>query len=107
VHAQSLLNEIHAQFIEAVKLGRGGRIAQTPELFSGLIWSGERSVELGLADGLGSVHQVAREVIGAERIVDFSRREGFADKLARRLGAESARGVSEAVSAAIATLRLR
>ncbi len=106
-HAQKLLDEIHAQFIDAVKVGRGDRIGTSPELFSGLVWSGARSVELGLADGLGSVNQVAREVIGAERVVDFSRREGFADKLARRLGAEGARSLSEALSAATSALRLR
>jgi protease-4 len=106
-HAQKLLDEIHIQFIDAVKVGRGDRIGTSTEIFSGLVWSGARSVELGLADGLGSVNQVAREVIGAERIVDFSRREDFADKLARRLGAEGARSLSEALSAGLSAARLR
>jgi protease-4 len=106
-HAQTLLDEIHAQFIEAVRTGRGDRIVNSPEIFSGLIWSGARSVELGLADGLGSVNQVARDVIGAERVVDFSRKEDFADKLARRLGTEGARSLSEVLSAAISSVRLR
>jgi protease-4 len=106
-HAQKLLDEIHAQFIEAVRAGRGNRIVDSPEIFSGLIWSGARSIELGLADGLGSVNQVAREVIGAERVVDFSRKEDFADKLARRLGTEGARSFSEALSAAISAVRFR
>lgn len=106
-HAQALLDEIHAQFIEAVRAGRGDRLRDAPEIFSGLVWSGARSVELGLADGLGSLAQVAREQIGAERIVDFSKKESFADRVARRLGAEGGRLFSEAWSAASSTLRLR
>lgn len=106
-HAQSLLDDIHRQFIDAVKAGRGDRLADRPELFSGLIWTGSRSVELGLADALGNLHDVAREVIGAERIVDFSQREALADKIARRLGSEGARALAETLSTRLAHPALR
>jgi protease-4 len=106
-HAQSLLDEIHRQFIDAVKRGRGDRLADRPDLFSGLIWTGARSVELGLADALGTVHEVARDVIGAERIVDFSQREALADKIARRIGTEGARALAETLSTRLVTPALR
>jgi len=86
-HAQRLLNEIHQQFIQVVRQGRGGRLKEQPGLYSGLIWNGTRSIELGLADGLGNLHYVAREVVKAEDIVDYTPRESLADRLARRLGA--------------------
>ncbi len=88
-HAQKMLDEIHQQFIEVVRKGRGGRLGNDPDLFSGLVWTGARSVELGLADGLGTVGSVARDVIKAEDIVDFSTRPNFAAKLARRIGASA------------------
>ncbi len=87
-HAQQMLNEIHQQFIDAVKAGRGDRLKDDPQIFSGLVWTGARSVDLGLADALGSLTQVAREVIQAEDIVDFSRHENLADRVVRRLGAQ-------------------
>ncbi|MCX7893960.1 MAG: S49 family peptidase [Burkholderiales bacterium] len=89
-HAQTLLDDIHRQFIDVVKKGRGGRLKDSPELFSGLFWVGAKSVELGLADGMGSVDYVAREVIKAENIVDFTRKENVAERLAKRLGAGAA-----------------
>lgn len=85
-HAQRLLNEIHLQFIQIVRQGRGNRLKEQPGLFSGLIWNGTRSIELGLADGLGNLHYVAREVVKAEDIVDYTPQESLADRLARRLG---------------------
>lgn len=85
-HAQQLLSDIHRQFIDAVKAGRGNKLKSDSAIFSGLVWTGERSLELGLADALGSVDHVAREVIKAEHVVDFSRHENFADRLARRVG---------------------
>ena len=85
-HLQGLLDQIHSQFIDAVRLGRGDRLGDDPELFSGLVWTGARAIELGLADGVGSVRQVAREVIGAERVVDFSRQDTLLERAARRLG---------------------
>lgn len=71
-HVQSMLDEIHAQFIAVVKEGRGQRLKETPDMFSGLIWTGERGVELGLADGLGTVDSVARDVVDTEQVVDFT-----------------------------------
>lgn len=85
--AVDLIGEIHSQFIAAVKEGRGKRLKETPDMYSGLIWSGEKSVELGLADGFGGVDYVAREVIKAEDIVDYTQRENIAEKFARRFGA--------------------
>ncbi len=87
--AQKMLGEIHEQFIDVVRKGRGDRLKESPDLFSGLIWTGARSVELGLADALGSVDQVARDVIKAEDIVDFSPRENIAERLAKRVGASA------------------
>ncbi len=86
-HVQGLLDGMHAQFIEVVKKGRGERLKGSDEIFSGLFWNGEESVELGLADELGSSSYVAREVIGAEEIVDFTPEEDLAERLAKRLGA--------------------
>ena len=85
-HAQVMLEEVHQQFIQVVRQGRGKRLKETPDMFSGLIWSGARSIELGLADALGSLDYVAREIIKAEDIVDFSPQESLADRLARRIG---------------------
>ena len=89
-YAESMLQEIHQQFITVVRQGRGQRLKETPELFSGLLWVGTRSVELGLADAIGSVDYVAREVIKAEDIVDFTPHENVAERLARRFGAAMA-----------------
>jgi protease-4 len=83
----NLVNEIHEQFIAAVREGRGKRLKETPDMFSGLIWSGEKSVELGLADGFGGLDYVAREVIKAEDIVDYTMKDNLAEKFARRFGA--------------------
>lgn len=86
-YAQSMLNQIHQQFIAVVREGRGKRLKETEDTFSGLFWSGETSVQMGLADGFGSSDYVAREVIKQEKIVDFTAREGLADKFAKRIGA--------------------
>lgn len=87
-HAQQMLNQIHAQFIDVVKKGRGERLkSDTPGLFSGLFWDGQRAVELGLADQLGNVDFVAREVIKAEEVIDYTRRDNVAEKLAKKFGA--------------------
>jgi protease IV len=88
-HAQSMLNDIHRQFIDVVKKGRGDRLKAEAEIFSGLIWTGERSIELGLADALGGVEYVAREVIKAQTIVDYTSRENIAERFAKRFGAAS------------------
>ncbi len=86
-YAKQMLAEIHQQFIDIVKQGRGKRLKETPDTFSGLVWNGQKGVEMGLADGYGSLESVARDVIKAEDIVDFTVKEGFADRLAKRFGA--------------------
>ncbi len=86
-YAQQMLDEIHAQFIAVVRQGRGDRLKETPELFSGLAWSGQKAVALGLADGFGSLDQVAREIVKAEDIVDYTQHENVASRLAKRFGA--------------------
>ena len=105
-HVQKMLSEIHEQFITVVRQGRGKRLKETPEMFSGLIWTGEKSVELGLADGLGSLDYVAREVIKAEKIVDFTPKDSVLEQLSERLGTrfgeEFARSAAQAAVRAIA-----
>ena len=92
-YAQSMIDQIHQQFIAAVKAGRGERLKETPELFSGLVWNGARGIDLGLADGLGSVEYVAREVIKAEDVVDFTVKEHLGERLARKFGATLGRSL--------------
>jgi protease-4 len=86
-YAQQMLDEVHRQFIAAVKQGRGTRLKESPELFSGLVWTGQRSIELGLADALGTVDSVARDTIKAEDVVDFTVQENIASRVARKFGA--------------------
>ena len=93
-HAQVLLGEIHRQFIEVVRQGRGSRLKETPELFSGLMWTGSQSVSLGLADDFGTVDTVARDLIKAEMVLDYSVKENIAERFVRRFGAEMAKGLS-------------
>ena len=85
--AQNMLNEVHEQFKTVVREGRGKRLNETPEVFSGLFWSGEQSIKLGLADALGSADYVAREVIKYEDIVDYTYQDDFASRIAKRIGA--------------------
>ena len=85
-HLTGLLNEIHEQFIRIVQQGRGDRLKDTPEIFSGVVWTGKQSIELGLADEMGSAEYVAREVIKAESIVNFSVRENLFDRFTKRVG---------------------
>ena len=92
--ARQMLEEIHAQFIGVVREGRGKRLKETPEMFSGLVWSGEKSIQLGLADGLGNVESVARDVIKAEEIVDYTRQDSLVERIAGRLGATMAKAWS-------------
>lgn len=86
-HAQAMLNQIHQQFIGVVKTGRGDRLKDSPEMFSGLFWTGQQAVDMGLADALGSLDAVAREVVKAAEVVDYTRRENVAERLAKRFGA--------------------
>ncbi len=85
-YAKQMLGEIHQQFIDAVKQGRGSRLKDNPDLFSGLVWNGARGQQMGLMDDFGSVDQVARTVVGVERLVDFTPQEDFADRFAKRFG---------------------
>lgn len=85
-HIQQMLDQIHQQFIKAVKDGRGTRLHETPDMFSGLFWTGEQSVQLGLADDLGDTDAVARDVIKEKDVVDFSIKESLGDRVARRFG---------------------
>ena len=85
--AQSMLDQIHQQFIAVVRAGRGARLKETPETFSGLFWSGEQAVALGLADQLSNLDYVAREIVKAEEIVDYTRHENVAERLVKRFGA--------------------
>lgn len=87
-HAKILLGEIHKQFIEVVRKGRGKRLKETPEMFSGLMWTGSQSIGMGLADGYGTVDSVARDVIKTDNILDYSVKENIAERVAKRLGAE-------------------
>ncbi len=86
-YIQGILQELHQQFIGKVKEGRGAKLQEAPELFSGLFWSGETALKLGLIDGLGSSSYVARELVGAEEIVDFTRKDDLLSRLAERFGA--------------------
>ena len=96
-HAQQMLNVVHRQFIEVVRAGRGKRLKETPELFSGLFWTGQQAIDLGLADQLGNLDYVAREVIKAEELVDYTRHENVAEKLAKRFGAAIGEGAVKAL----------
>ena len=98
--AKELLGEIHQQFIEVVRKGRGKRLQESPDLFSGLVWTGAKSVELGLTDGLGSVDYVAREVNKAEQIIDYTQKETIAERCAKRFGAGVAQSLGLGASAA-------
>ena len=97
--AQSMLNTIHQQFIAVVKKGRGDRLKETPETFSGLFWSGEQAIALGLADQIGSLDYVARDVVKAEEIIDYTHRENVAERLAKRFGAAIGEGAIRALKA--------
>jgi protease-4 len=85
-HIQEMLDEIHQQFIQAVRDGRGSRLHETPDMFSGLFWTGAQSIQMGLADGLGDTDSVARDVIKEKDVVDFSVKESLTDRVARRFG---------------------
>jgi protease-4 len=103
-YAQAMLDQIHQQFIKVVKEGRGERLKETPETFSGLFWNGEEAIKLGLADKYGNLDFVAREVIKAEEVIDYTQKEGVVDRLAKRFGASIGEGAVRALRASV-TLR--
>ncbi len=86
-YAQAMLDQIHQQFIGVVKAGRGERLKETPDMFSGLFWTGQQAVDMGLADALGSLDSVARDVVKASDVIDYTRHENVAERLAKRFGA--------------------
>jgi protease-4 len=94
---QTMLNEIHQQFITVVKEGRGDRLKETPDLFSGRVWNGEQAVKIGLADGFGTVDTVARDVFKAPNILDYTMKENFAERVAKRFGAEMGSAAGKAL----------
>lgn len=106
-HAQSMLNDIHQQFIDVVKAGRGARLKETPEMFSGLMWTGAQSIQLGLADEFGSIDTVARDVIKAEKVLDYSLKDNIAERFAKRLGAGAVNGVFQGFFASQTSVSLR
>jgi protease-4 len=94
--AQAMIDQVHEQFISVVREGRGKRLKETEDTFSGLFWNGEEAVKMGLADQLGNLDYVAREVVKAEDVVDFTPRENVAEKLAKRFGAAMGEGAMRA-----------
>jgi protease-4 len=104
-HARVLLGEIHKQFIEVVRKGRGKRLKETPEMFSGLMWTGSQSIQMGLADDFGTVDSVARDLIKSENILDYSVKENIAERFAKRLGAEMGQSLGMRLFGNSGTLR--
>ncbi|MBS3998369.1 MAG: S49 family peptidase [Hydrogenophaga sp.] len=104
-YIQSMLGQIHTQFIEVVKRGRGDRLKEDAETFTGLVWSGQQAIELGLADGLANLDHVAREIVQAPDIVDYTQRENLGLRLAKRFGASIGEGMFVAARSAGVQLR--
>jgi protease-4 len=105
VFVKNMLNEIHQQFIGAVREGRGERLKQSPEVFSGLVWSGQQAVPMGLIDGLGNLDSVARDIIQVEDLVDYTVREDWSTRLTKQLGASMGQGLASRLSDSAWTLR--
>lgn len=104
-HIKSMLSNIHQQFIDVVKAGRGDRLKSDDEIFSGLVWTGEQSVEMGLTDGLGSASYVAREIIGQERIVDYTIKPDPLEQFAGKLGIVMAETLARITGVNAGTIR--
>ena len=100
-YAQGMIDQIHAQFIAVVKEGRGERLKETPDTFSGLFWNGEQAVQQGLVDHLGNLDYVAREVVKAEEVIDYTPHENLAERLAKRFGASIGAGAVRAIQGSI------
>ena len=99
IFAQTMLNQIHQQFIGVVKAGRGKRLKENPEMFSGLFWTGQQAIELGLADQFGTLEFVARDIVKAEEIIDYTKRDNVAERLAKKFGASMGEGAMKAFKA--------
>ncbi|HYF58693.1 MAG TPA: S49 family peptidase [Burkholderiaceae bacterium] len=108
-HARKMIGVIHRQFIDVVKQGRGERLKDSPDLFSGLVWNGATGVELGLADEIGSLRSVARDVLKAEDLVDYTQRENIAERLAKRVGMAAGQVIARqlGIGAGAEAVRLR
>ena len=104
-HVKNLLNDIHQQFITAVREGRGDRLQENDTVFSGMFWTAEEGKELGLVDGFGSASYVAREIIKEEKIVDYTPQPDYLERFAERFGAASARALAQLMGASGGTLR--
>lgn len=98
-YAKAMIDQVHQQFIKVVREGRGKRLKETPETFSGLFWNGETAVKLGLADHFGSLDSVARDVVQAEEVIDYTPKENVAERLAKRFGASVGEGAMRALRA--------
>jgi protease-4 len=96
-YVQSLINQVHQQFISAVKAGRGDRLKENPDMFSGLVWTGEEGIKLGIVDGIGNQDTVAKELVGAETLVDFSKQEHLLDTIAGKLGSSFGHAIGSLV----------
>jgi protease-4 len=105
--AQEMLNEVHQQFIQVVRVGRGKRLKETPETFSGLFWSGSKAVEIGLADGFGTVDTVARDELKAEDIVDYTEREGLSERLLKKFGGAVGTAAAHSIQSSVGRLSIR
>jgi protease-4 len=96
-YAKEMLEEIHQQFIQVVREGRGKRLKETPETFSGLFWSGSKAVEMGLADGFGTVDSVARDELKTEDIVDYTEHENLSERVLKKFGASVGAGAWQSI----------
>ncbi len=94
---KTMIDEIHQQFIAVVKEGRGIRLKETPDLFSGRIWNGEQAIKIGLVDGYGTVDSVARDILKAPDVLDYTQKENFAERVAKRFGAEAGSAAGKAL----------
>lgn len=106
-YAQTMLDQIHQQFIAVVRAGRGNRLKPTEQTFSGLFWTGTQAIDMGLADRLGNVDYVAREVVKAEELIDYTRHENVAERLAKRFGVAAGLGMAQALQTQSAVPQLR
>jgi protease-4 len=97
-YAKSMIDQVHQQFIKVVREGRGKRLQETPETFTGLFWNGEAAVKMGLADRYGNLDQVARDVVKAEEVVDYTPTPNVAERLAKRFGAAMGEGAVKALT---------
>ena len=104
-HAKALLSEVHEQFKKVVRDGRGKRLKETPETFSGLFWTGSKAIDMGLADEMGTVDKIAKEVFKAETIVDYTEKENVAERLAKRFGASVGAAVAERIAPKVGAIR--